>query len=268
MPTEEFLWVWSQRAALTLARYLILAGGAYALVWRVFGARLRARRIARASPHEARREQLRREWRYGASTILIFSLVSALSHWLTLAGATRVYFSVAEYGWPYFIVSVGLAVLFHDTYFYAAHRFAHSRWFFRFHALHHRSVAPTPFSVYSFHPLDAVLNIAFVPPMLMLIPLHPGALFLFLIYTMIFNVVGHLGHELYPGVFAPGRALGWNNTATHHHMHHENMGSHYSFYFNWLDRLFGTMHPDYASRFLAHAAPPGRGAGEREGGAW
>ena len=39
------------------------------------------------------------------------------------------------------------------------------------------------------------------------------------------------------------------NTPTNHVMHHEKMRGNYGLYFNVWDRLMGTNHPDYESRF-------------------
>ena len=47
----------------------------------------------------------------------------------------------------------------------------------------------------------------------------------------------------------PVRWLGWNNTTTHHDLHHETGRYNYGLYFRWWDKLMGTEHPDYRRKF-------------------
>jgi Delta7-sterol 5-desaturase len=81
------------------------------------------------------------------------------------------------------------------------------------------------------------------------IPMHPYAFVIFMFWQITFNIVGHTGYEFHPRWLMDswlGRIL---NTPTNHAQHHEKMRGNYGLYFNVWDRLMGTNHPDYESRF-------------------
>ena len=60
---------------------------------------------------------------------------------------------------------------------------------------------------------------------------------------------GHCGYEIYPRWFMK-TPLGWLiNSVTHHAQHHETFRANYGLYFNVWDRLMGTNHPEYRTRF-------------------
>jgi sterol desaturase/sphingolipid hydroxylase (fatty acid hydroxylase superfamily) len=86
------------------------------------------------------------------------------------------------------------------------------------------------------------------PIVVCLIPMHGLAFAAFMAWQIIFNVFGHLGHEIYPGWFFRTAAGRWLNTPTHHHLHHEQFRGNYGLYFNVWDRLMGTNLPDYSAR--------------------
>ncbi len=63
------------------------------------------------------------------------------------------------------------------------------------------------------------------------------------------NVLGHLGFELYPSGSTKHWLGRWNNTSTHHNMHHKYTRCNYGLYFNWWDTLMGTNHARYEEQF-------------------
>ena len=70
-----------------------------------------------------------------------------------------------------------------------------------------------------------------------------------MVWQIVFNVLGHTGFEYYPKWLMRtwlGRLL---NTPTNHIQHHEKFTGNYGLYFNVWDRLMGTNHKDYESRF-------------------
>ncbi len=80
-------------------------------------------------------------------------------------------------------------------------------------------------------------------------PVHLLAIVIFLMLMTVMNVIGHLGYELYPKNFLGNPLLKWNNTSTHHNMHHRLVNCNYGLYFNFWDKLMGTNHPDYQKSF-------------------
>jgi hypothetical protein len=69
----------------------------------------------------------------------------------------------------------------HDTWFYWTHRAMHRPRLFRvFHRTHHLSRTPTPWTAYSFSVPEALVQGAFVPLFLLLVPTHYLGIVLFL----------------------------------------------------------------------------------------
>jgi Delta7-sterol 5-desaturase len=186
------------------------------------------------------------ELKYSVSTIFIFASVVLLFMRSPLTAYTRVYHQFNNHSICYFILSVLAAILIHDTYFYWTHRLMHWKWIFPYvHHIHHKSHNPTPLAAFSFHPLEALIEIGVLPVIIFTIPIHPIAIGLFGTYMLVFNVIGHLGYELMPERFMQGRLLKVMNTSTHHNMHHHYSRCNYGLYFSMWDRLMGTLHKQY-----------------------
>lgn len=183
-----------------------------------------------------------REIGYSALTSLIFGVVA----WLCLGTAareyTQFYARVEEYGLLWLLVSIPLTLLVHDTYFYWVHRLMHQPRLYRLmHLTHHRSVNPSPWAAFSFHPLEAVAEAGIIPILLIIMPLHPIAFFSFVTIMLIFNVYGHLGYELYPAKWFQHPIGKWLNTSVYHNLHHEKFHGNYGLYFSFWDRCCGTL---------------------------
>lgn len=227
-------------AALIAVRYTLFAGTALALVT-AFRRRLAPRRIQRA-PFTA--AQFRREFAYSMLSVGIFASVIAASRTL---GLSKIYLDPAAHGWVWLALSLPIAVLIHDTYFYWTHRFMHLPGVFeRVHKVHHLSTNPSPLSALAFHPLEAVIEAGAVVVVTALIPLHLGVVALWGVYTLATNVMGHLGYELLPAGLQRHPLFGWLNTATSHNQHHRTFTANFGLHTLIWDRLMGTLHPRYA----------------------
>jgi sterol desaturase/sphingolipid hydroxylase (fatty acid hydroxylase superfamily) len=69
-------------------------------------------------------------------------------------------------------------------------------------------------------------------------------------FQIVRNVMGHAGVELYPASMARSSWLGWNNTTTHHDLHHQTGRYNFGLYSRWWDRLMGTEHAEYLELHL------------------
>lgn len=235
------------------ARYLV-AAAVMAAVLRIFWRVGLARRKLQA--RHATGRDIRREVVASLRTALIFALsgtalfVAARQGWITI------YEGFDTAGPLYLGLSLAAMLVAHDTYFYWTHRAMHHRRLFAlFHRTHHLSRTPTPWAAYSFSVPEAIVQAAFFPLFLAVVPMHGLALFVFMIIQIVRNVMGHAGAEVHSTAFGPGRWLGWNNTTTHHDLHHEAGRYNYGLYFRWWDKLMGTEHPDYRAKFEAIVAP-------------
>ncbi|MEQ1820670.1 MAG: sterol desaturase family protein, partial [Terricaulis sp.] len=171
-------------------------------------------------------------------------------------GVFQKYNDVALYGWFWFWASIPVAIILHDAYFYWMHRAMHHPKLYKiFHLTHHRSHNPTPFTAYSFAAPEAAVQYAFVPLLLLVMPIHSVALLIVLAIMILKNAVGHCGYELFPRGFAEHPFWGQFTTVTHHDMHHERARGNYGFYFTWWDRWMGTEQADYQTRFARVTQP-------------
>jgi sterol desaturase/sphingolipid hydroxylase (fatty acid hydroxylase superfamily) len=205
---------------------------------------------------------------------VIFSLSSsfvmiAVGYYIFIADDKFIpnnYADINQYGWPYAIGFTFLLFFLHDTAFYWSHRIMHHKRLFKlFHRVHHDSLEPTPFTTFSFHPLEAVVqNLNSLVPLITMIflPWHNGSVAVFGLGVTLFNVIGHLGFEIYPKNWHKWPVLRWKTTAYHHYMHHQRSGGNYSLYFRFWDKLCGTEFKDYEARqealFERDLAAPGK----------
>lgn len=237
---------WHVLISLSL-RYLMFSGIAY-LIFYIWKRRAMFRfKIQQAFPKSA---AVHTELLFSITTILIFALVIYGIIFSPLQAYTLIYTDFSEHSVIYFILSFALVVVIHDTYFYWVHRLMHWRKIFKYvHHVHHRSHNPTPLAAFSFHPVEAILEIGFLPIIVFILPLHNLTLLLFGIYMILHNVIGHLGFELLPERFGNSILFRWLNTSTHHNMHHHYGRGNYGLYFNLWDRLAGTNHKHYGEEF-------------------
>ena len=245
----------------TMVRSVSIAGSSYLIFWKLLRNKLQHRRIQQRFPTAAR---LWRETRWSFSTFAVYTLLGFASYFLYKTGHTRIYPKIADRGWPYFVFSVGVMIVVHDTYFYWTHRLLHWKPLFKqVHRVHHESLNPSPWSAFAFHPIEAAISFWILPLVVVLIPCHLAAVNLFLLYMTALNVAGHLGYEVFWSGFTHHWLFGWHNTSTHHNMHHSKVHCNYGLYFNVWDRLMGTNHAAYHATFDAVLArqPAVEGAG-------
>lgn len=236
---------------ITALRYLIFAGLTYLLFYVWKKQELHKFKIQSAFPSKI---NITTELKYSLSTIFIFASVILIFMRSPVNAYTRVYHDFHDHSVIYFIFSVFAAILIHDTYFYWTHRLMHWKRIFPYvHHIHHKSHNPTPLAAFSFHPLEALIEIGVLPVIIFAIPMHPIAVGLFGTYMIVFNVIGHLGYELMPAKFMQGRLLKMMNTSTHHNMHHHYSKCNYGLYFSIWDKLMGTLHQQYENTFKAIA---------------
>lgn len=245
---------WITMLGFDAGRYLLVAGGAFLLCW-VWGRRRLAHRLVRGVFPPG--TQLRREAARSAITILLYAAVGTALWYGTAAGVFRSYPRPADHGWPYFALSIAVLVIAQDAYFYWTHRAMHHPWLYRrVHHVHHLSRNPSPWAAYSFAPAEALVHAAFVPLVLLVVPVHQIALFVFLGFMIVRNVVAHLGMELLPAGFVHRRRWRWSTTTTHHALHHHRPQSNFGLYFTFWDRAMGTTDPTYEAAFDEITARP------------
>lgn len=239
------------------ALYGLLCGGNWLLVRHVLPALGMGRVL---DPRPLRPGQLRREIGWSLVSVLIFGIGSVLVWWLLARGWAAL---AQQAGAVRIALEVAVLLVWNDVHFYANHRLLHTRPLRRYHRQHHLSQVATPFSAYSFHPLEAVLlgNVILLPMLV-----HDFSFLALLCLPVASLLLNNLGHSNYD--YAPGVGAGhWLAASRRHHLHHACYHGNYGFLFGFMDRWCGTRLPDDAAQAqlaawrAAQAGRPGGVAG-------
>ncbi len=147
-----------------------------------------------------------------------------------------------------------LCMVLFDAWFYVAHRILHTRPFYRFHALHHKSVAPTVWSNDAIGVVDTAMSQGFYAVILFLVPFPPLVLIAHRLFDQGNGTFGHAGFEYFASSTAryPSPML----CTTYHDQHHAEFRYNYANFFSFWDRVMGTVAPTYDARVKAAEASP------------
>jgi Delta7-sterol 5-desaturase len=244
MNWQKFTWLLLDNAD----KYFLIAGPAFVVFYVLIRKKISYKKIQSKFP--CRRDYWR-EILFSVISIIIFSFPPLIMLYSdSIRPHTTFYENISDYGWVYAVVAFPLMLFIHDAYFYWIHRMMHHPGLFRlFHLVHHKSSNPSPWAAYAFHPLEAVLESLIFVIFLFTIPVHSIHLMLFFIFSLVYNVYGHLGFELYPKGFNKTWIGKWINTSVSHNMHHQYFKGNYGLYFTIWDRWMGTMNKNYDRQF-------------------
>jgi sterol desaturase/sphingolipid hydroxylase (fatty acid hydroxylase superfamily) len=241
---KNAVWLW----LIIFFRYSLLAG---AFHWGYLKFGVSRKSIRMISPVPPTRHQIRSEVFWSSITSGIFAFTGAWGLSLWQQGRTLVYFEVSDYGWPYFFVSILVYAIFHETYFYWTHRILHVPFLLKkVHSVHHEYRDPSAWAAFSFHPIEGIVQAMILPLLVIWIPIHVGALLIFLILMSLTGVLNHTGLELFPSYFAEHPMGKWLISATHHHQHHQLYAWNFGLYFTFWDRWMRTQSPSYEAVYL------------------
>ncbi|HVK97181.1 MAG TPA: sterol desaturase family protein, partial [Flavisolibacter sp.] len=107
----------------------------------------------------------------------------------------------------------------------------------------------SPWTAFSFHPLEGLLQAIFLPALLFLMPMHLYVLIFQLTFMTFSSVVNHLDIEIYPKKFNKHSVGKWLIGATHHSLHHKQFKYNYGLYFTFWDKWKKTESPAYHQLF-------------------
>jgi len=125
----------------------------------------------------------------------------------------------------------------------------HRRLFKWFHLTHHRSTHTNPWSTYSIHPLEALVDSGSGVLIMLILPLTSASVLTFSVINTVYAVYTHLGYELFPKEMSRHWLGRWINTSTAHNIHHARARYNFSWYFLFWDRMMGTLSPDYEQHY-------------------
>lgn len=221
-----------------LFRYFVAAGIFYYYYYIKNLSRYDSRRL---SKKRAPKQQLRQEIIWSIKSSAIFAFVGAVTFWLWQEGLTAIYLDAEKFGYWYLPVSLVIISLIHETYYYWVHRWMHHPKVFRIvHKVHHDSRIPTPWTAFSFHPWESLIEAIILPLILLVIPVHVYVLGFYLLVMTVSSVINHLDIEIYSEGFQKSRLGKLFIGATHHHHHHKEYITNYGLYFTFWDKLMAT----------------------------
>mgnify|MGYP001177162074 CR=1 FL=1 len=229
-------------------RYLVMTSAYYAVVYKHFDERWAKYKI---EPQKPTAKDIRHEIKWGLLNKINFFFYGLLIYWLYDHGHLALYTDWGAYPWWYGWLIIPVLLFLHDAYFFWSHYLMHTRFFRRLtrHDVHHGVRNVSPYSAFSVHPAEGFLEMAFRPVILVLIPIHPVTLGIFLIITFALNVIGHSGYEFFPRNYPTSPLTRFGSSASFHYLHHKNGNTNFGLFLCFWDRMMGTMHPDYDTFF-------------------
>ena len=186
---------------------------------------------------------------FSASTFLVFAVMDVCLLYLESKGYTQIYFGINDYGYLWLGLSFLIILFIDDMFFYWSHRAMHHPRFYKFfHKVHHESTDPSPLTAFAFHPSEAVIEQLMHVVLPFLLPLNFGVMIAWQIFSMLNNVLAHLGYEIYPKGWVKFPLLQFKTASTHHNMHHQLFNGNYALYFTWWDKWMDTEFKEYETR--------------------
>lgn len=195
----------------------------------------------RIQQHRRGEKRMRMEIRQSVLSLTVTGGCLAAGLYLQHRGLSL--FAPLELTWWSVPLMLVVSIVAFDAWFYWAHRFMHTRLMYRFHAEHHRSVAPTVWSTYNDSLVDAFVMQSYYLWAPLILPIPPVVLVVHRLYDHFNGTIGHSGFEFWagPGSRAPSPMV----CVTFHDQHHSRFRYNYANFFSFWDRLMGTIDPKY-----------------------
>jgi len=184
-----------------------------------------------------------RKWQelaYAPGSILTLSLCFAGGLFAQWQGWALAPLSLSWWSTP---LLLGVSVLLYDAWFYWVHRLLHWRPMYRFHALHHKSVAPTCWTNHHETVVEALLNQLYYFVIVFVLPIPWPMLVAQKVYDQISGMLGHAGYEHFASPL--GRAPWPLASTVFHDQHHGYFRYNFAHTFSFWDRVMGSLHPSY-----------------------
>jgi ring-1,2-phenylacetyl-CoA epoxidase subunit PaaE len=229
----------SQGILTSLASSLGLVTFVFIIFWVVLAGFLSNKRIQTSK--RAGFDQIKGEVYNTILVTITSTLFTGIIFYFKDSGWTKFYVDTGKFGWWYEVLAIIIVLLISDGWFYWTHRWLHHPKIYKYvHAVHHKSLDTTPYTTFSFHPIEGVLNTVWVLPLVMVMPVSLFALGIVQVVGMFNNIKSHFGYELYPKFFAKVFPFNQLITSTHHNIHHTRYNGNYALMIRFWDRVCGT----------------------------
>ncbi len=232
-------------------RYFLISSIMYVSLWFVFSKALKKRRIQEGA---LLKNQIWNEIRHSLESFAAMSVICTPLFYLYAHGKTTIYHNWVDY--PLWWIPINILIFFfwHDWTFYIHHRWLHTPWAYKhIHYVHHISRIPTPFASHAFHWVEGAMQIVFIYPVVMWVPMHPWTFVGFMALSAFFASWGHFNYELMPLGTWHAWWGSWVTTSTHHNLHHKYNNGNFSLYLRSWDRVNGTLHPQTEERYAQYS---------------
>lgn len=140
---------------------------------------------------------------------------------------------------------IGIFIVY-EIYYYIVHFLMHNRKVYRYvHAIHHKSLYPTPQTGTSVNLLEAAVFYTFFTLMIFG-PFNIVSIVLISLEIKFASLAQHLGHEIFPRWIRRSPVLKYINSTRFHQLHHsDRLNKNFGFQTSFLDRVFKTINPAY-----------------------
>lgn len=181
-----------------------------------------------------------RELRAAPASIATLSFWFALGLFAQGQGWTMMPLAASWWSVP---LMLGVSIVLYDAWFYWGHRLMHVKRLWWIHALHHRSLAPTPWSNNHDSVLDSTICQLYFTLIPFVLPIPPVVMVLHKLFDQVSGMIGHSGYEHFA---SPVARAPWPLASTvFHDQHHSAFHYNFAHTFTLWDRLCGTLHPAY-----------------------
>ena len=190
--------------------------------------------------------QLQREWRQSLYSVLLFGIGMVVPWGLLQLGWAQLAPSASA---GRVALEIVVLMIWNDVHFWINHRLLHTRPLARFHTDHHRSIVTTPWSTYSFHPVEALMlgNIILLP--MLVHDFYFWSLAAVPVLSLLLNLIGHSNYDFFPRV-SDTHPLA---ASRRHYLHHARPKGNYGFALAFMDRWMRTQ-ADSAPASSSHGA--------------
>jgi sterol desaturase/sphingolipid hydroxylase (fatty acid hydroxylase superfamily) len=217
-------------ALFTVVYFLVLYFGVGLLFQRVCKSLHRKGYLQKLDNGKVTTRQIYWEISHSLRSIVIFGLSVLPIIYLVRIG----FFTLLPESILSFFGGLLILTLWNELHFYVIHRLMHHPIFMRkVHYVHHRSITPTVFSVFSFHWLEAALLSTVPLTLLFILPLSFSAIAVYPTVSILLNFAGHCNYR-----FGHGTNHNLLSFGTRHNQHHQRSTSRYGFALDLFDQLF------------------------------
>lgn len=222
-------------------RYFLVSGFFYLFFYKWFRNKWLSRKIGKK---DYTKEQLRREIRWSVITATCFAFMGTVLLLLFQLGYTRIYTNISDYPLWWLPLSLVISLLIDETFYYWVHRWMHRPAVFRkIHRIHHQSSISSPWTAFTFHPLEGMLLSLPMIFTILFIPLHFSVILVQLTIMTFSSVINHLDIEIYTEKLRKHWMGKWLIGATHHAHHHKQFKYNFGLYFTFWDKFRKTESP-------------------------